>query len=351
MSSRKHFRCAGAVLGLACFSHAGAQEPYITDANGCKIYNPSPQSDETISWSGGCQDGYASGSGVLQWLRDGKPGTRLEAPFTHGRPEGTGFLVTASGSRFEGNFVDGEPSGKGVMTWPNGDRYEGDWLRGKRTGTGVLARANGDRYEGDFVDGRWSGKGTFTSTSGGQYTGDWFNNKRQGQGQQVWPDGNRYSGAFVDDKPADPKLIGHQTYSVKADVTGSHIPVAAVTGIDVPPDKSYEQLTPQEKLRVKSQYESMAEGDVPPYPLHGPRRIIEATERLQNEFGVSGGLTLAVTISSKGKPLSVEALRSPDDQFAKAVAEVLMLETYTPALCKGVPCQMQYPFRATFRNH
>lgn len=63
---------------------------------------------------------------------------------------------------------------------------------------------------------------------------------------------------------------------------------------------------------------------------------------------VTGDLTLAVTVSGKGEPLSVDVIRSPDRQMTKLMAEVLLLEKYTPAVCKGVPCQMQYPFRMHF---
>jgi hypothetical protein len=63
---------------------------------------------------------------------------------------------------------------------------------------------------------------------------------------------------------------------------------------------------------------------------------------------VSGALTLAVNVNAAGKAVSVEVLRSPDMQMAKLVATVLMLQAYKPAICKGSPCEMQYPFRMNF---
>jgi hypothetical protein len=144
------------VTASVCFallvspSNANAEELYLPDANGCKVYDPSPQPNETVTWSGRCLDGYAEGSGVVQWLPGGKPGTRMEVTLVRGRPEGKGSTVSPSGARFEGTFHEGERSGNGIWTGPNGDRYEGAWLHDLHSGTGVLTRANGDRYEGDF---------------------------------------------------------------------------------------------------------------------------------------------------------------------------------------------------------
>jgi hypothetical protein len=109
-------------------------------------------------------------------------------------------------------------------------------------------------------------------------------------------------------------------------------------------------LTPEEKQWVKSQYEPMGESDEPPYPLHGMRTILEAAAELQKKLYVKGSLSLAVTIDAQGKPIAVEVLTSPDTEMTKAMAKVLMLEKWKPALCKGSPCQMQYPFRTNFEH-
>lgn len=338
--------CGGAILS-AC-PPAKAQDVFATDANGCQVFDPNPRPQETFTWSGGCIEGFADGSGVLQWSLDEKPSTRLEVTLVRGKAEGPGSSVGANGLRFEGRFSNGERSGKGVMIWPNGDRYEGTWLLGERTGAGMLTRTNGGRYEGDFLNGHWSGKGTFTTSAGARYTGDWVNDKRQGNGTAAWPDGTRYEGPFVDDKVADPTRMVRESFSTKTTVTGSLIPRPVSTGIDVPLDKTYAQLTPEEQLRVRSLYDSMPDGDIPPYPLHGTRKIIESAEKIQNALLVTGDLTLAVTVSGNGQPLSVGVIRSPDKQMTKMMAEVLLLQKYTPASCKGVPCQMQFPFRMHF---
>ncbi len=80
----------------------------------------------------------------------------------------------------------------------------------------------------------------------------------------------------------------------------------------------------------------------------GIRASIEAAERLQKALLVTGKLTLAVTVNSNGEPLNGEMILSPDKEMTKITAEVLLLQKYSPALCKGVLCQMQYPLRLNF---
>jgi hypothetical protein len=55
-------------------------------------------------------------------------------------------------------------------------------------------------------------------------------------------------------------------------------------------------------------------------------------------------------VDATGKAQSAEILESPDKDLGKAMAEVLLLQKYKPAVCKGVPCEMTYPFRMYFGN-
>jgi len=178
-----------------------------------------------------------------------------------------------------------------------------------------------------------------TGPKGGRYEGHWVDNKREGKG---------YDGDWKDDKPTHPELITRKTYSIKEEVLGSHISSEGIHRIPVPVDKTYSELTPAEKMLVKSLYEPMADADEPPYPLHGPRRILETCEEIEKYLRVRGGLSLAVTVDPDGKPVAVEVLKSPDAEMTKKMAMVLMLEKYKPAVCNGAPCQMQYPFRMEF---
>jgi hypothetical protein len=76
-------KLAGVILlaaGAALASSAIAQNAtppradWITATNQpCKIWNPMPQPNESVTWEGECKDGYASGEGVLRWTENGKP--------------------------------------------------------------------------------------------------------------------------------------------------------------------------------------------------------------------------------------------------------------------------------------
>jgi hypothetical protein len=133
---------------------AQTPEPgWIADAtSGCRVWNTAPQPNESISWTGACRNNLAQGHGVLQWSKDGKPG-----------------------SRYEGEYRDGNMNGHGVYTWARGDRYDGEYHDGKRDGHGAYMWANGDRYDGEYRDGKAHGIGTKTLADTSTYTGTWMN--------------------------------------------------------------------------------------------------------------------------------------------------------------------------------
>jgi len=55
-----------------------------------------------------------------------------------------------------------------------------------------------------------------------------------------------------------------------------------------------------------------------------------------------------VDIDAAGVPSNASVIKSPDPQLTRAVAEVLMLTKFKPAVCRGKSCAMGYPFRMTF---
>jgi hypothetical protein len=104
----------GAVMLLAA-DRATAQtaQPaspgWITATNQpCKIWNPEPQPNESVTWSGGCEDGFASGKGVLRWTEDGQPDVEFDGEYAKGKRNGTGVVITPDGQRMEGVWVDDE---------------------------------------------------------------------------------------------------------------------------------------------------------------------------------------------------------------------------------------------------
>ncbi|HTV30903.1 MAG TPA: hypothetical protein VMF32_24410 [Xanthobacteraceae bacterium] len=132
---------ASAAILLTCVifvnesAHAGTW--IADDKSGCQLWDPNPQIDEAVNWSGGCANGRAEGLGSAQWLK-GKTVTETD----------------------KGEWHEGKQIGKGVQTWSTGN-YEGDLSGGEPNGRGVLTLQK-LRYEGEFRDGKPNGAGTLT---------------------------------------------------------------------------------------------------------------------------------------------------------------------------------------------
>ena len=138
---RQYLRRSAAGLlsaGLMLAASGADAGAWLADAkSGCQVWDPNPQLDETVTWSGGCSKGRADGFGNAQWF---KGGVKIETN--------------------EGEWRDGRQSGKGAQIWPTG-RFDGDIADGLPNGQGVLALQK-LRYEGQFRDGRPNGIGTLT---------------------------------------------------------------------------------------------------------------------------------------------------------------------------------------------
>ncbi|MEZ5543489.1 MAG: hypothetical protein R3F42_15835 [Pseudomonadota bacterium] len=174
-------RFAVALLALLCgtwyiASVAWADGRWQATTAGCLVWDALPQSHETVTWSGACVDGKASGQGVeLYRYRD--DGAWQE-------------------ERYVGEMQAGKLHGAGILTYDNGDRFEGVFTGGRRAGQGTYTHVNGDRYEGDFIDDKMTGRGTFSYHAGGRYEGEFVNGEFQGHGTFVFANGSRYEGGF-----------------------------------------------------------------------------------------------------------------------------------------------------------
>lgn len=104
----------------------------ITDqTSGCVVHNPNPRSGETISWSGGCQSGFAHGTGIVSWYLHGVPNGRYEGTVINGQMDGAGIAYYPSGNRYVGEFKDGVPDGTGTYILADGREIAGTWDAGR----------------------------------------------------------------------------------------------------------------------------------------------------------------------------------------------------------------------------
>ena len=102
---------AAAILVAASQTAAQRERPvppdWITTTNQpCKLWNPEPRPNESVTWSGQCDNGLATGKGVLKWTEDGKPDVEFDGQYKDGKRNGPGVMITPDGDHFEGVWVD-----------------------------------------------------------------------------------------------------------------------------------------------------------------------------------------------------------------------------------------------------
>ena len=193
---------------------------WIADKHtGCFVWNPYPQPNESITWSGRCPMGLATGSGVLQWIEDGKPDYRVEGEFREGKTNGHAVVVWPNGQRFEGEFVNGRRT-HGVHTWPGKGRYEGDFVGPDLIGHGVRTWPNGASYDGEWRDNKPNGAGIYRSAGGQIYKGVWING--------CFKDGSRWAFVYTDAAscgfPAADKAVGDPYLNMLRDRVVKYLP-------------------------------------------------------------------------------------------------------------------------------
>ena len=131
---------AATLLFVSIGANAGE---WIADSKTkCKVWNDNPQPNETISWSGDCGDGYAYGSGIIIWYKNGKENTRYKGAMFRGKHAGKGTITWSNGDKYEGDFVENQVTGKGTITWSNGDKCTGTFQNGQPVGTTECAVGN-----------------------------------------------------------------------------------------------------------------------------------------------------------------------------------------------------------------
>jgi len=130
---------------------------WIADKRGCKVANTFPRRGETITWSGACKNGFADGTGVLQWYLDGKEDDRYEGTLEQGWAQGKGVLSRADGGKYDGDWQHSVQQGSGRYEAPDGSWYEGEWKNGKPNGHGQYRRPDGKIFIGVWVDGVYEG--------------------------------------------------------------------------------------------------------------------------------------------------------------------------------------------------
>lgn len=113
----------------------------------------------------------------------------------------------------------------------------------------------------------------------------------------------------------------------------------------IPLNKTYGELTPEQKEALHAMYLSLPPGDEPPFPEKGIKPIFNALKNAQQILKARGELNMVVTVGPDGKAIKVENFGNVENPRMIDVAQqVLLLTKYKPGVCSGTPCAMQFRF-------
>ncbi len=114
--------------------------------------------------------------------------------------------IRAKDAIYRGNFA-GDPktgvvSGEGKVEFFDGRAFTGRLENGQKVGQGTYVWPDGQRYVGDWREDVQEGSGEWTSALGDRYVGEYRRGKREGQGVMTFANKIEYKGAWLNDRPS-----------------------------------------------------------------------------------------------------------------------------------------------------
>ncbi len=103
---------------------------------------------------------------------------------------------------FKGDPKSGLVSGQGRVEFFDGRSFIGRLENGKKSGPGTYVWIDGQRYVGDWRDDVQEGMGDWTTPRGDHYVGEYRRGKRQGQGVMTFANKIEYKGDWLNDSPS-----------------------------------------------------------------------------------------------------------------------------------------------------
>ena len=159
MNAITRFLATALLLSCNAMLSAHAAGGYILDQKGCKIVNPAPRAEETVTWSGACsKDGLAEGKGTLQWFQSGVADEKYQGDMERGFAHGKGMLTMVDGGRYEGDWAESRKQGEGTYFAPDGSIYKGGWKDDKPHGAGAYRTPEGKVQRGEWNNGKYQSK-------------------------------------------------------------------------------------------------------------------------------------------------------------------------------------------------
>lgn len=135
---------------------------------------------------------------------------------------------------------------------------------------------------------------------------------------------------------------------MRQDGSGS-MSIAPVIAMGSFPFRSeYSQLSESDRLRLRSYFPRMTEGDEPPYPMGGLKAIYGPMAEGAQRIYIRGEVDVSIHVDASGAAKQVAVLKASDPDLGQYVAAVSMFVKYKPATCSGVPCESDFPVRVRF---
>lgn len=117
-----------------------------------------------------------------------------------------------------------------------------------------------------------------------------------------------------------------------------------------PFDKEYHQLTPEQKIIYRGQWEGLGKNDIPPFPKGGTMSIYNPIVKGHERIARAGTLLLIAQIDEKGNVEEVAIYKSPHKDITELAQSVMFHAKFKPASCAGKPCKMDFPFEFELRQ-
>ena len=135
----------------------------VVDRPGCYLWNPAPEENVTVTWSGGCSSGLAQGDGRVNWFQNAELIQIEETGLQDGRRNGSYVARLPDGAlQQEGRYVNGERQGTWTHVFDNGDRGVGPYVNGEPHGTWTYFDEDGNELGTQrFENGSRVGGGTW----------------------------------------------------------------------------------------------------------------------------------------------------------------------------------------------
>lgn len=113
---------------------------------------------------------------------------------------------------------------------------------------------------------------------------------------------------------------------------------------DVPFDKTYSELSPTLKERVKTPYGGLKASEHPPFPQEGTEAIYRPLYKANLKLEKEGDVLAIAMISETGKVENVTVYKAPTPNIATMLSYIITNTKFDPATCDGKPCKMEYLF-------